>query len=235
MDDLKAILFDTFGSLVDWRSSVITDLSAWGAARGHDIDWASFADAWRGAYKPSMDRVRRGEQGWTLLDDLHRQSLDALLTRHGITVLDDAERTHLAFVWRRLHPWPDSVAGLTRLKQRFIIGPLSNGNLALLVNLAKFAALPFDVIFGSDMQHHFKPDPEVYLGACRMLGLQPHQVMMAAAHNYDLEAARALGLKTGFFPRPTEYGPNQTRDLRAESDWDIVATSVIDLAQQLGA
>lgn len=234
MDEVKAILFDTFGSLVDWRSSVIAELAAWGQARGLERDWTGFADAWRGAYKPSMDRVRTGEQGWTILDDLHRQSLQTLLDAHGITGLDAAELEHLTRIWHRLRPWPDSVAGLTRLKRRFIIAPLSNGNLALLVNLSKFAGLPFDTVFGSDMPRRYKPDPEVYLGACAMLGLRPGQVMMAAAHNYDLAAARALGLKTGFFARPTEYGPGQTKDIKAESNWDIIAQDVEDLAHQMG-
>ncbi len=234
MDEVKAILFDTFGSLVDWRSSVIAELAAWGQARGLERDWTGFADAWRGAYKPSMDRVRTGEQGWTILDDLHRQSLQTLLDAHGITGLDAAELEHLTRIWHRLRPWPDSVAGLTRLKRRFIIAPLSNGNLALLVNLSKFAGLPFDTVFGSDMPRRYKPDPEVYLGACAILGLRPGQVMMAAAHNYDLAAARALGLKTGFFVRPTEYGPGQTKDIKAESNWDIIAQDVEDLARQLG-
>jgi 2-haloacid dehalogenase len=234
MHDVKAILFDTFGTVVDWRSSLINEFTPWGEARGLKVDWVAFADAWRSAYAPSMDRVRKGELPWTILDVLHRQSLDRLVGEFGITGLSEAELDHMNRVWHRLHPWPDSVAGLTRLKTRHIIAPLSNGNVALLVNLAKFAGLPWDMVFGSEISHHYKPDPEVYLGACSMLGLQPGQVMMAAAHNYDLGAARALGLRTGFFARPTEYGPNQTKDVKATSDWDVIATDIEDLARQMG-
>lgn len=234
MHDVKAILFDTFGTVVDWRSSLINEFTPWGEARGLTVDWVAFADAWRGAYAPSMDRVRKGELPWTILDVLHRQSLDRLVVEFGITGLSDAELDHMNKVWHRLHPWPDSVAGLTRLKARHIIAPLSNGNVALLVNLAKFAGLPWDMVFGSEISRHYKPDPEVYLGACSMLGLQPGQVMMAAAHNYDLGAARALGLRTGFFARPTEYGPSQTKDVKATSNWDVIATDIEDLARQMG-
>ena len=234
MHDVKAILFDTFGTVVDWRSSLINEFTPWGEARGLKVDWVAFADAWRSAYAPSMDRVRKGELPWTILDVLHRQSLDRLVGEFGITGLSEAELDHMNRVWHRLHPWPDSVAGLTRLKTRHIIAPLSNGNVALLVNLAKFADLPWDMVFGSEISHHYKPDPEVYLGACSMLGLQPGQVMMAAAHNYDLGAARALGLRTGFFARPNEYGPNQTKDVKATSDWDVIATDIEDLARQMG-
>ncbi len=233
--DVKAILFDTFGTVVDWRSSIIAEFSAFGAARGLAVDWAAFADAWRAAYHPSMDRVRKGEMPWTILDVLHRASLEELVARFGLTGLDAADLDHLNRVWHRLHPWPDSVAGLSRLKRRYVIGPLSNGNIALLVNLSKFAGLPWDVVFGSETFHHFKPDPEVYLGACGLLGLKPGEVMMAAAHNHDLKAARALGLRTGFFARPTEYGPHQVRDKAADSDWDVIAADIEDLATRMGA
>lgn len=235
MQDVKAILFDTFGTVVDWRSSVITELTVFGAARGITADWTAFADAWRGAYKPSMDRVRTGEQPWTILDVLHRQSLETLLVQFGITMPSPADLDHLTRIWHRLTPWPDAVSGLTRLKRHHVIAPLSNGNVALLVNLAKHSGLPWDMVFGSEIPHAYKPDPAVYLGACTMLGLEPGQVMMAAAHNYDLVAARALGLKTGFFARPTEYGPEQTKDLKAESDWDVIATDIEDLATKMGA
>ena len=234
MQGLKAILFDTFGTVVDWRGSLIADFSAWGAARGLSVDWAAFIDAWRDAYRPSMDRVRRGEQEWTILDDLHRQSLDGLAARFGIDGLSEEDLLHLTHGWRRLHAWPDAIPGMTRLKRRFIVAPLSNGNVALLVNMAKFAGIPWDMVFGSEIPRAYKPDPRVYLGACAMLGLQPDEAMMAAAHNYDLFAARALGLRTGFIARPTEYGPNQNKDLAAESDWDIVAGSVVEMADKLG-
>ncbi len=231
---IKAILFDTFGTVVDWRGSLIAELGDWGAARGLAADWAGLVDDWRAAYGPSMDRVRRGDLPWTKLDDLHRASLDTLLPRFGLDALDEAARGHLTLAWHRLRPWPDSVPGLTRLKRRFIIGPLSNGNVALLLNMAKSAGLPWDMICAAELFHHYKPDPETYLGAASLLGLEPAEVMMAAAHNGDLAAARRCGLRTAFFPRPTEYGPRQVRDYAADSDWDVVASDIMDLATQLG-
>ncbi len=229
-----AIVFDTFGSVVDWRSSLISELTAFGAERGIEADWTALVDAWRAAYAPSMDRVRKGEIGWTLLDDLHRASLDRLVSEFGITGLSEADLAHINRGWHRLTPWPDSVAGLTRLKSRFIIGPLSNGNVSLLLNMAKHSGIPWDMIFGSDLFRHFKPDPETYLGVVRMLGLEPGQVMMAACHNSDLAHARACGLMTAFWPRATEYGPHQVRDFAAERDWDVVADDIGDLAGRLG-
>lgn len=229
-----AIVFDTFGSVVDWRSSLIADLTAYGATKDVTADWAALVDAWRAAYHPSMARVRKGELPWTKLDDLHRSSLDRLVTDFGITGLSQDDLRHINLGWHRLHAWPDAVAGLTRLKSRFIIGPLSNGNVSLLLNMAKFAGIPWDMIFGSDLFGHFKPDPETYLGVARMLDLRPDQVMMAAAHNGDLAAARGCGLLTAFWPRPNEYGPHQKRDYAADQDWDIVATDIQDMATKLG-
>ncbi len=230
----SAIVFDTFGTVVDWRSSLIADLSAYAADRGITADWPALVDAWRQAYHPSMQRVRTGEIPWTRLDDLHRASLDRLVHEQGIDGLTEDDLRHINLGWHRLHPWPDSVAGLTRLKTRFIIGPLSNGNVALLTNMAKFAGLPWDMIFGSDLFRHFKPDPETYLGVAALLDLPPGQVMMAAAHNGDLAAAQKVGLMTAFLPRPTEYGPLQSRDYVAEGNWDYVAKDIEDLAGQLG-
>ncbi|MBN8927820.1 MAG: haloacid dehalogenase type II [Rhodospirillales bacterium] len=229
-----AIVFDTFGSVVDWRSSLIAELTAFGAQRGIAADWAALVDAWRAAYQPSMQRVRVGEVPWQTLDELHRTSLDRLVAEFGIKGLTEADLQHINLGWHRLKPWPDSVAGLTRLKSRFIIGPLSNGNVSLLLNMAKHAGIPWDMIFGSDLFGHFKPDPETYLGVAKLLGLEPGQVMMAAAHNNDLVAARKCGLMTAFWPRPTEYGPHQVRDYAAEHDFDIVAKDIEDLATQLG-
>lgn len=229
-----AIVFDTFGSVVDWRSSLIAELTAFGARRGIAADWAALVDAWRAAYHPSMDRVRKGEQPWTTLDNLHRASLDRLVAEFGIAGLTEADLVHINLGWHRLTPWPDAVAGLTRLKSRFIIGPLSNGNVSLLLNMAKHAGIPWDMIFGSDLFRHFKPDPETYLGVAALLNLEPGQVMMAAAHNGDLAKARACGLMTAFWPRPTEYGPHQKRDYAADQDWDVVAADIGDLATQLG-
>jgi 2-haloacid dehalogenase len=231
----KALVFDTFGTIVDWRSSLIADLGMFGAERGLTSDWAGLVDAWRGEYHPSMERVRRGERPWAKLDTLHRESLERLAPRFGLADLAAADLDRLTLLWHRLRPWADAVPGLLRLKRRFVIAPLSNGNVALLTNMAKQAGLPWDAIFGSDVFHHFKPDPETYLGACDLLGLAPGAVMMVAAHNPDLRAARGFGLQTGFFPRPGEYGPAQRQDLAAEEPWDIVARDVEDLATQLGA
>jgi 2-haloacid dehalogenase len=228
------IVFDTFGSVVDWRGSLIADLTAFGQARGVTADWPALVDAWRAAYQPSMARVRNGEIPWTRLDDLHRASLDRLVAEFGIKGLTEQDLVHINLGWHRLNAWPDSVPGLTRLKKGFVIGPLSNGNVSLLTNMAKHAGLPWDMIFGSDLFGHFKPDPETYLGVAKMMDLAPDQVMMAAAHNGDLAAARKCGLKTAFFPRPSEYGPHQKRDYKAEEDWDIVATDIEDMASQLG-
>jgi len=230
-----AIVFDTFGTVVDWRTSLIDDLSAYGAKRGIAADWAALVDAWRAAYHPSMDRVRKGELPWTRLDDLHRASLDRLVAEQGITGLAEADLRHINLGWHRLRPWPDAVPGLTRLKARFIIGPLSNGNVSLLTEMAKHSGLPWDMIFGSDLFGHYKPDPETYLGVARLLDLPPGRVMMAAAHNSDLAAARNCGLMTAFFPRPTEYGPRQNKDYAADGPWDYVARDIEDLAAQLEA
>ena len=229
-----AIVFDTFGTVVDWRSSLIAELAAFGAARGIVADWAGLVDAWRAAYHPSMQLVREGAVGWTRLDDLHRASLDRLVAEFRIAGLTEADLAHINRGWHRLRPWPDAVAGLARLKRRFIIGPLSNGNVSLLTNMAKHAGLPWDMVFGSDLFGHYKPDPETYLGVARLLDLAPGQVMMAAAHNGDLAAARGCGLMTAFFPRPGEYGPHQKRDYAAEQAWDVVAADIGDLATQLG-
>jgi 2-haloacid dehalogenase len=230
-----AIVFDTFGTVVDWRGSLVAELTDFGRQRGVSTDWTALVDAWRAAYRPSMDRVRSGDLPWTKLDDLHRASLDRLVREFGIRSLTEADLGHINYGWHRLKPWPDAVTGLTRLKLRYIIGPLSNGNVSLLTNMAKRAGLPWDLVFGADLFGHYKPDPETYLGACKLLDLEPPQVMMAAAHNSDLAAARELGLLTAFFPRPTEYGPKQAKDHAAESDWDIVATDIMDMATKLGA
>jgi 2-haloacid dehalogenase len=226
-------VFDVFGTVVDWRSSLIEDLSAWGAARGLPADWTGLVDAWRAAYAPSMDRVRRGALPWTNLDALHQQSLETLAPRFGLPGLDDASLDWINRGWHRLRPWPDSVAGLLRLKTRYVISPLSNGNVALLTNMAKHAGLPWDLVLCAEVFRHYKPDPETYLGAAELLGLAPNQVMMCAAHNQDLAAAQRLGLRTAFIARPTEYGPHQVRDFAAEGEWDVVVNDFGGLADRL--
>jgi 2-haloacid dehalogenase len=228
----RAILFDVFGTLVDWRGSIAAGLAAFGAREGIEADWFAITDAWRGAYKPSMDRVRRGEQPWTHLDALHREALAALLPTFGVENMSSRHLDELVSLWHRLTPWPDSLAGLRLLKQHFIIASLSNGHVALQVNLAKHTGFPWDMIFAADIYRHYKPDTETYLGACGFLGLAPGQVMLAASHNEDLAAARALGLQTAFISRPMEFGAPDER-ARAEQKWEIVADSVEDLAAQL--
>ena len=232
---VKALVFDVFGTVVDWRSSLIADFSQWGSGRWLHADWTGLVDAWRAAYMPSMDDVRRHpERGYVMLDVLHRRTLEQLAPQFGVTGASEQDLHYLTTGWHRLHPWPDSVSGLTRLKSNYIIAPLSNGNVALLTNMAKATGLPWDLILSAEIFAHYKPDPEVYLGAARLLGLDPAHVMMVAAHNGDLAAAQALGLKTAFVPRITEYGPLQDRDFGPEGDWDVVADDFNDLAKRMG-
>jgi 2-haloacid dehalogenase len=235
MQGVKAIVFDTFGTLVDWRGSIIEEGVVWGKAKGLHVDWGHFADRWRAGYGPSMGKVRSGALPWTKLDDLHRMILDSVLVEFGITGLSDEEKDHWNRVWHRLKPWPDTVAGLTRLKKKFTIAPLSNGNIGLINDMAKHSGLPWDVILGAELVRHYKPDREVYLSAGQFLGLKNEEVMMAAAHAGDLKASRECGLKTGFIYRPDEYGPGGKADQARKGDFDVVSTSVIDLAGQLGA
>src|SRR3569833_1551493 len=214
MTNVKALLFDTFGTVVDWRGSLIAEFTAWGKARGIDADWTALVDAWRGAYRPSMDEVRRQpERGFVTLDEMQRRSVEPLAAKLGIARLTKDDFDHLTFGWHRLNPWPDSVAGLTRLKTKFIISPLSNGNVALLTNMAKHAGLPWDLVLSAELFEHYKPDAETYLGAARLLCLKPEEVMMVAAHYGDLAAAQKNGLKTAFVARPTEDGPLQKVEL----------------------
>jgi len=231
---IKALVFDTFGTIVDWRGSIIAEGAAWGKAKGLTIDWARFADRWRAGYAPAMDRVRKGELPWTKLDVLHRAVLDALLKEFGITGLTEEEKDHWNQVWHRLKPWPDSVAGLARLKKRFTIAPLSNGNVSLLADMAKNAGLPWDLILSAELARHYKPDREVYLSAVELLSLKTEEVMMVAAHRSDLEAALRFGLRAGFIRRPNEFGPSRQADTAKPGDFDVVAEDTLDLATKLG-
>lgn len=231
---VKALTFDVFGTVVDWRSGIIREGEALGRARGLTVDWARFADAWRGLYQPTMERVRGGQMPWTRLDDLHRMSLERLLAEFEIKGLGADEIDHLNRAWHRLDPWPDVVPALTRLRQRYILATLSNGNVALLVNMAKRAGLPWDAVLGAEVARHYKPQPQAYLVTADLLGLRPEQCMMVAAHNGDLAAAAALGFRTAFVPRPQEHGPGQTTDLRADRQWDVVAAGFGELAATLG-
>ena len=232
---VKAMTFDVFGTVVDWRGSIIRELQQLGDKKGISADWSQFADRWRGGYGPSMQRVRSGELGWTKIDVLHRMILDELLPEFGITGLSEDETEHLNRAWHRLDGWPDSPGGLTRLKTRYVIATLSNGNVALLTNMAKHAGLPWDCILSAEIFKHYKPDPETYLGAADMLGLKPDQVMMVAAHKGDLKSAQALGLKTGFVPRPMERGPGVDIDTSSEPWIDVTASDFNDFATKMGA
>ena len=232
---VKALVFDVFGTCVDWRTSLIDDFTTWSARRGITADWTALVDGWRAIYFASMDEVRNHpERGYVILDDLHRRSLEKLVAQFAIRGLTEADLHYLTMGWHRLHAWPDTVAGLTRLKKKYIISPLSNGNVALLTNMAKFSGMPWDLILSAELFEHYKPDPETYLGAARLLGLRPDEVMMVAAHNNDLEAAQKLGLKTAFVARPTEYGPHQKHDFKAEGDWDVVAPDFNGIAARMG-
>jgi 2-haloacid dehalogenase len=232
---VKALLFDVFGTCVDWRGGVIREGEAFGRAHGlRGVDWARFADAWRARYQPQMETVRSGQRPWTKLDDLHRESLDAVLCEFDIAGLPPRDLDEFNRAWHRLDPWPDVVEGLARLKTRYIIAPNSNGNVALLLNMAKRAAIPWDTILGAEIARAYKPLREAYLRHVDLLGLTPPDVMMVAAHNPDLVAARACGLRTAFVARPSEHGPGQTTDLTPEHAFDVVASDFADLAHRMG-
>jgi 2-haloacid dehalogenase len=232
MPDPEALVFDVFGTVVDWRSTIVREGEALGREKDLKVDWAAFADAWRSRYAPSMDRVRRGEIPWTKLDYLHRASLEELLIEFGVEALSAEEKDRFNRVWHRLDPWPDAVEGLARLKDRYVIAPLSNGNVALLVNLAKKARLPWDLILSSELVRHYKPDPETYLMAPDLLDLRPEQVMMVAAHPHDLRAARKNGLRTAYVPRPLEFGPGMEAE-PPDPSFDLVAKDFIELDRKL--
>ena len=234
MDGVKALVFDVFGTVVDWRSSVTRHAAAFGAAHGISADWAAFADGWRGKYQPYMGKVRSGELPWTKLDALHRMGLVELLGEFGIGNISESAIDELNLAWHRLDPWPDAPAGLSRLKAKYIIGTMSNGNVALMTNMAKYAALPWDVILGAELAQAYKPDPKTYLTGAELLGLAPQQVMMVAAHQSDLRAAAGQGLKTAFVPRPLEFGPDRQPDLTPDPSFDVVAADFRDLAAQMG-
>ena len=235
LTSVKALVFDTFGTVVDWRGSIIEEGQKWGKARGINIDWGRFADRWRAGYAPSMERVRKGEMPWTNLDHLHRALLEDLLKEFHIEGLSDEEKDHWNRVWHRLKPWPDSVAGLTRLKKKYTIAPLSNGNVALLADMAKHAGIPWDLILSAELAKHYKPDREAYLMAVSLLELKAEEVMMCAAHFGDLRSARSFGLRTGFIHQPNEYGPTRDADVAKPGDFDVVSSNMDDFASKLGA
>ncbi|MBB5689770.1 haloacid dehalogenase type II [Roseomonas alkaliterrae] len=234
---VKALVFDVFGTVVDWRSGVARDARAFLVRHGRaDIDPHAFADAWRRRYQPAMEEVRSGRRPFTRLDVLHRENLDAVLRDHGLDPagIPAQELDWLNRAWHRLDPWPDTIPGLIRLRARHFLAPLSNGNILLLANMAKRAGIPWDAVLGAEVAQAYKPQPEAYIRTAEVLALAPSEMALVAAHNGDLAAARKAGLRTAFVLRPTEHGPDQTTDTRAEADWDVVAASFEDLAERLG-
>ena len=230
---IKAVMFDVFGTVVDWRTSVAQEVGQIVELGG--VDGVDFADRWRARYQPSMERIRSGERAWTKLDDLHFENLLELLDELDLTSkLSEAQITHLNHAWHRLQPWPDSVAGLYRIKSKYIIATLSNGNVSLIIDMAKHSNLPWDMVLGAEVVGHYKPQPQSYLKSAQLLSLAPAQCMLVAAHNGDLQAASKVGFKTAFVARPLEYGPDQTTDLEASDEYDIVAADFLDLADRLG-
>jgi 2-haloacid dehalogenase len=230
---LQALVFDTYGTLVDWRTSVLGELTELVGRHKLPIEPAAFLEAWRVCYRAGMDEVNAGVRPWTSVEAIYRRRLDELLEQHGIALAED-DVSRLNGAWGRLRPWPDTVPGLTRLKTRYIISPLSNASFAGMVHLARFARLPWDCVITAENARYYKPHPEVYRTALALLAMPPDEVMMVAAHNYDLRAARSHGMRTAFIPRPTEYGPDQKTDLGAAEAWDVIATDVEDLARRLG-
>jgi 2-haloacid dehalogenase len=233
-DGVKATAFDVFGTVVDWRRSIIEELRAFGQAKGISIKWDAFVHDWKSCYRPGMHAVRTGKLPWTNVAGIHRRKLDALLVEYGIHGLSEAEKILLNRAWHRCHPRPDVVAGLTRLKKTYMLSTLSNGDVACLVTMAKGGGLPWDCILCAEVFRHYKPDPEVLRGAIELLALEPQEIMMVAAHNHDLRAARSHGMRTAFVPRSSGYGPGQTSDLKPEDDWDVVVGDFRELAAVMG-
>ena len=236
LNGVRALLFDVFGTVVDWRSGVAREAKPFLRRRGAEsVDPLAFADAWRASYQPAMEQVRSGRRRFTRLDVLHRENLETILPDFGIdpATVPASELNELNLAWHRLDPWPDAVAGLTRLKTSFIIATLSNGNIALMLDMAKRAGLPWDAILGAEVVQAYKPMPEAYLRTADVLAMRPEQICLVAAHNGDLAAARKCGLRTAFIPRPAEHGANQTTDLRPDQEWDVVAADFGVLAERL--
>ena len=232
---LRALAFDVFGTVVDWRSSIIREGQILSAAAGLQVDWPALADAWRAGYAPAMDRTRAAGAAWADIDTLHRQILDGLVPRFGLQALGEPELARLNRVWHRLMPWPDAVGGLNRLRARFAVSTLSNGNVSLLVDMARNAGLPWDCVLSGELVRRYKPDPEVYLMAARLLGCAPHELMLVAAHVDDLRGAQACGLRTAYVHRALEFGPDAPPRPARPAGFDLLASDFLDLAHQLGA
>ncbi|MBT4110067.1 MAG: haloacid dehalogenase type II [Pelagibacterales bacterium] len=230
---IKALLFDVFGTVVDWRTSVINECLELEKNTGIKGNWVKLTDMWRQNYMPSMDKVRNGEREWVNLDTLHKESLIKILKELNINGLSEKNLNHLNTAWHRLSPWSDTVEGLNLLKSNYSISTLSNGGIDLLTNMANKQKLPWDNVFSAETFMHYKPDSETYLGAVEKLNCETHEVMLVAAHNNDLLSAKSYGLKTAFVVRATEYGANQDFDLKAENEIDLSATDFIDLSYKL--
>ena len=233
--EVRALAFDVFGTVVDWRGSVVEEAERLGRSHGIDADWESFADAWRAGYGPAMDRVRKGELPWTPLDSLHRLILDDLLEQYGLAGLPEPEIEHLNRAWHRLKPWPDVPEGLRRLREKYVTATLSNGNVALLVNLSRHAGLSWDCILSAELARHYKPDPEVYQTAAYLLGLAPEAVMMVASHQFDLQAARRAGFRTALVDRPELIDSVGAEHVEDGAGFDVVVNDFVELAVRLGA
>lgn len=233
--DVRALTFDVFGTVVDWRGSIIREGQLLAKKKGIHADWSKFADAWRSGYNPAMNRVRTGELPWINIDGLHRLILDDLLDEFQLRGLSVEDVDYLNRVWHRLAPWPDSVPGLNRLRSRYVLATLSNGNISLLVDMSKSAGLPWDCVLSAELSGHYKPDREVYETAARLLDLPAKQVMMVAAHKDDLLAAKQVGFRTAWVARPLEHGPDQDIDITPDADFDVSASDFLDLAMKLGA
>jgi len=235
MTAIKALTFDVFGTVVDWRSGVAREAEAMLAPKGHALDWGAFTDGWRARYVPAMARVAGGERPFVSLDVLHRENLVDLLDELGVTDLTPGEIDALNLAWHRLDPWPDVLAGMARLKARFILASLSNGNVRLMVDMARRAGLPWDAILGAEVARAYKPQPEAYDAAARLLALAPAECLMVAAHPSDLAAAATRGFRTAYVHRPLEYGPGREATRPAAGTFDYAVESFTELAEALGA
>lgn len=231
--NIKALLFDVFGTVVDWRGSITKEMQRFGEAQQIDQNWEQFALDWRALYQPAMEQIRSGDRGYVKLDQLHKENLQQLVHQYGLEGFSDAQLDNINRVWHRLQPWADTLPGMNRLRKNYILASLSNGNVSLMVNMAKYSSIPWDMILGSETAQGYKPQNKVYTHSAQMLGLAPEQCMMVAAHNDDLYAARALGFKTAYINRPYEYGAAQKNDLKAEAEWDIVGEYMTDIADSL--
>ena len=235
LSNVNGLVFDVFGTVVDWRSGVIRAGNTLNASRGMSVDWGRIADAWREEYQPALDRVRRGDRPWCNLDELHRETLITILDRSGIDGVNERDIDYLTDAWHRLDPWPDVIPGLLRLRQKYVIAPLSNGHVRLLTNMAKRAGIPWDVILSAELAGRYKPDEAVYRTAAELLDLEPQHVMMVAAHEGDLDASRQAGFHTAYVHRPMEWGESPAGELTKPevNEYDVIAEDLIDLANQL--